>query len=326
MSFKTTFVTCLFDCHKTNEFDKEANRIYFKNSLRTLFIEQPLIIYCDEHYSEKYYQIRKALGYEDMTIVVPKNFEDLYFYKYKDVIDNIKQSETNQKLTSELYIAWFSRYKLMLEVMENNHFNSTHFAWIDINLLSKKFNNSLNYIEPDIYDYLNEIAQNPRDKFTIQMINSWSKKSYQDLDNYFSKYRWIVACCFYTTDIETGNFIFPKLISKIEELLHLNYCQSDESIFAFLIDDYEDYFNLSIGDYQDTIHNYFTVESNHNYIDWVINRNIEKGNKTRIKNVLSKYKEFYLKKSKEFPYEHILQNLIVEDQPYTEIIKVQYRC
>jgi hypothetical protein len=337
MLYKTTFVTCLFDCHKDNEYDKEANKIYFKNSLRTLFIEQPLVIYCDQDYAEKYYQIRKALGYEEITYIISKKMEELYFYKYKGHIESFKKPDSDTKFTPELYIVWFSRFKFMLEVMKMNLFNSTHFAWIDINLLSKKFHNSLNYIEPDIYDHLNNIAENPRDKFTIEMINSWNKNSYLDLDNYFSKYQWIVACCFYTTDIETGKFIIPKIIEKTEELLKLNYCQSDECVFAFIIDEYEEYFNLYIGDYQDTIHNYHTIKTNHVYVDWVINNNIEMGNKNRVKQILTRYKEYYLEKNKDFPYEHLLTQIKVpevsevseisqepEPEPYVEVISVKY--
>jgi hypothetical protein len=346
-SYKTTFVTCLFDCHKNNGFDKEASKIYFKNSLRTLFIEQPLVIYCDDHYVEKYYQIRKALGYENITVVISKKMEDLFFYKYKEHIESFKKTDSDEKFTPEIYIVWFSRFKFMLEVMEKNYFNSTYFSWIDINLLSKKFYGSLNYIEPDVYDRLNHIAENPRDKFAIQMINTWTPKSYKDLDHYFSKQRWIVAGCFYTTDIKSGNFIIPKIIEKTEELLNLKYCQSDECVFAFIIDEFEEYFNLYIGDYQDTIHNYYTIEGNYAYVDWVISRNIERGNKDRVRKFLLQYKEYYLEKNMDFPYEHFLEQTLPDTQhpleiceeieqtfepeqeqepePFVEIISVKYR-
>jgi hypothetical protein len=218
----------------------------------------------------------------------------------------------------------------MLEVMEKNYFNSTHFAWIDINLLCKKFNNSLNYIEPEIYDIINNIAENPRDKFSIEMINSWNKSSYKNLDDYFSQYRWIVACCFYTTDIETGYFILPKAIEKTEELLCLNYCQSDEIIFSFLIDEYEEHFNLYIGDYQDTLHNYHTIDSNHGYVNWVITRNMEMGNMNRVKLILTNYKEYYDKKNTAFPYIDLfnklsLQESKVDDNDCEEVINVRYK-
>ncbi len=317
--YKTTFVTCLFDCHKTNGYENEASKIYFKNSLRTMFIEQPLVIYCEENYVDKYFQIRKALGFENITSVIPTKLEDLYFYKYKEHIESMKNLEKNTKFSAELYVVWFSRFKFMLEVMEKNYFNSTHFSWIDINLLNKKFHNSLNYIEPDVYDHLNNIAENPRDKFAIEMINSWNKKTLKKLDHYFSKQRWIVAGCFYTTDIESGQFIIPKIIEKTEELLNLNYCQSDECIFAFLIDEYEDYFNLYIGDYQDTIHNYHTIQTNHDYVYWVVSKNIEKGNINRMKLILSQYKNYYLEKENiDFPFEDLLNKLNNNEIHYQE--------
>jgi hypothetical protein len=302
-NYKTTFVTCLFNLHKNNDYKTQANNYYFRNSIRTLLLEEPLVIFCDEEYKEKYTNIRKELGFENITKIISFDIKEFYLYKYKNHIESFKNFDPNSKMNAEIYILWFSKFEMITRTMNENYFNSTHFCWLDINLLSKTFNSSINYLEYDIHDKLSEIAKNPRDKFAIQTINCWNSSDYENLDSFFSQYRWIVSCCFFTVEKETASFIIPKIIEKTEELLNLNYCQSDESIFAFIIDQYPEHFSLYIGDYQDTIHNYFTVERNDNYVDWVMNINIEKNKNTILKSILEKYQENYIKQNRTFPYE-----------------------
>jgi hypothetical protein len=278
-----------------------------------MLIDQPLIVYCDEEYAEKYRQLRKIFGFEHITQVISFDLKNFSIYKYRDHINSFKTFDTNTKMNAELYIVWFSRFEMMLETINTNRFNTSHFCWIDINLLTKPFNNSTNYVQSYIYNYLKEIAENPRDKFTIQAINCWNKDDYANLDHFFARYQWIVSCCFYTIDIDTGKFILPKLLEKTEELLELGYCQSDESIFAFIVDEYEEYFNLYIGDYQDTIHNYFIVNSNHGYVNWVISIYYQKNQHARLKQILEKYKENYTSRNLDFPYQDHLNRLIAEN-------------
>jgi hypothetical protein len=313
MSYKTTFVTCLFNCHRDSGFNHEANNYYFKNSVRTMLIEEPLVIYCDPEYVHKYTELRKLLGYEHITTVIPFDYKTFSLYKYKDHITSFKNFQPDAKLNADLYIIWFSRFEMMLKTMDYNFYNSSHFCWIDINLLTKPFSNSINYLQADIYDKLSEIAKNPRDRFAIQTINCWNNNDYANLDAFFSRYQWIVSCCFYTIEMETGKFILPKLLEKTEELLQLRYCQSDESIFAFIIDNYGEHFNLYLGDYQDTIHNYFTVTSNHGYVNWVISLYYQKNQQKRLKNILMQYKEYYASKKLDFPYQEHIDRLNSEN-------------
>jgi len=298
----TTFITCLFDCCKTNNYN-------FQNSIRTLLIEQPLIIFCEEKYSKKYYEFRKTLGFENITKIITMKLEDFNFYIYRNHIENFKNITSYNTSTPEYYILLFCQFEMVLKSIQDNIFNTSHFCWLNISLLTETFNNSINYLQPNIYDKLNEIAQNPRDKFAIQIINSWNKNNYENLSDFFNKSQWLVSSFFYTIDLNTGLFILPKLIQKTIELLNMNYCQHNETIFAFIIDDYEDYFNLYIGDYQDSIHNYYIIDKNNLYVEDIINLNIEKGNHKRVYNILTEYKKFYISKHIDFPYQKILTNL-----------------
>ena len=61
-----------------------------------------------------------------------------------------------------------------------------------------------------------------------------------------------------------------KLIEKVHEISKLGYGHGEESFYAYIIDKYPDLFSLYIGDYQDAIHNYYKLNSNEYYVDWVI--------------------------------------------------------
>jgi hypothetical protein len=162
----------------------------------------------------------------------------------------------------------------------------------------------LNYIDDSVYGKLNKICENPKDKFSIELINFWQPSDYENLISFFSVNRWIVAAAFFSTDIPTIKFIGPKFIEKSEELFLKEFCQADEQIYAFLIDQYPDYFDLFVGDYEDSINNYFGFETKkdfdlNQYNDWTLSR------KTGyITNVLKKYElyrpEMYKKITEEF--------------------------
>ncbi len=289
-SYKTTFVTALFDCHEdvsNNDFNKNY---YIARAVRVLMINQPMIIFCNSKYTEIFTQIRNIFGYSEITKVITTSLESFRAATYKSVLGNVyKHSPENKKITPNLYILWMSKFEIMYRAMIDNPFNTLHFGWIDINLLMKVNNNSLNYIEDDVYDKINKIAENPRDLWTCQVINYWDQSHYADLATFFRHYRWIVAGGFYTCDLKTGMFLLPKFMDKAEELCRAGYCQGDEALYAFIVDEYLDYFNLYVGDYQDIINNYCTLTSNHSYVTRVLST-YQQNNPRKYLKLISYYK------------------------------------
>jgi hypothetical protein len=253
--YKTTLVTCLFDCHQGTDFD--AKNYYYKKSLRTMAIEQPMIIFCDSKNEEFFTNIRKALKLDHLTKVIKMDLNDFYIYKLRDQIDKRQRHGDGSKTTNpNIYVVWLSKFEMLLKSIELNFFNSTHFAWIDVNLLTKTFNNSLNYINDNVYEKLDKICKEPKDKLSVQLINFWHPNMYSDLSVFFSRYQWIVSAAFFTVESELGKEILPKFTQKAEELIIKGFCQGEESIFSFIIDTYPECFNLYVGDYEDSINNY----------------------------------------------------------------------
>ena len=271
--YKTTFVSALFDCHEDVSDDDFNKNYYIARAVRVLMIKQPMIIFCNSKYTDIFTQIRNAFGYPDITKIITTTLDTFRAASYKAELENVyKHSPDNKKITPELYIMWMSKFEIMHKAMIDNPFNTSHFSWIDINLLMKTYNNSLNYIEDNVYDKINKIAENPKDLLTCQLINYWDPSYYANFGEFFKEYRWIVAGCFYTCHIDTGLFLLPKFMDKAEELCRAGYCQGDEALFAFIIDKYPEYFNLYIGDYQDVVNNYYATTSNQNYVQWILSR------------------------------------------------------
>jgi hypothetical protein len=269
--YKTTFVTALFDCHDDVSNDDFNKNYYIARAVRVLMINQPMIIFCNSKYTEIFAQIRNIFGYGDKTKVITTSLDSFRAATYKTELANVyKHSPENKKITPNLYVLWMSKFEIMHRAIMDNTFNTTHFAWIDINLLMKVNNGSMNYLDDDVYDKIDRIAANPRDLWTSQVINYWDPSYYADLGSFFKQYRWIVAGGFYTCDLNTGMYLLPKFMDKAEEICRAGFCQGDEALYAFIIDENLDHFNLYIGDYQDIINNYHSLTSNHHYVQRVL--------------------------------------------------------
>ena len=264
--YKTTLITCLFNCHEGSSFD--AKNYYYKKSLRTMAIEQPMIIFCDKDNEDYFRDIRRALKLEHLTKVIVMDLKEFYIYKLRDQIDKRQRHGDGSKTTNpNIYVVWLSKFEMLLRSIDLNPFNSTHFAWIDVNMLTKTFNNSLNYIDDSVYDKINKICKEPKDKLSIQILNYWHPDWYLDLSSFFSRYQWIVSAAFFTVESKLGKELLPKFTQKAEDLINKGFCQGEESIFAFVIDENEDSFNFSVGDYEDTINNYYKPETKIQYIN-----------------------------------------------------------
>jgi len=279
--YNTTFVSACFNCNKNKYFIKT----YLKRSLRTLIIDVPLIIYCEKEYAHIFRDIRKLFNLEHITKIITIELEELFFYKYKSYLLRDEDLETNYNKNA--HIVMLNKFKFLLDTIEENPFSTTHFGWIDINLLEKTFNDSVNYLDKDIYDKISYICKNPRDKFTIEVINQWTPDMYQDLNIFYSRYQWIVAGCFFTMDAVNGKFILQKLIDKAIEITLKGYGSGEESLFSFIIDENTNKFSLYAGDYQDTIHNYYKIEKNHNYVNNILNKWYISGRTEIFNNIIS---------------------------------------
>ena len=69
-------------------------------------------------------------------------------------------------------------------------------------------------------------------------------------------------------------FIDPAIERKKKaiDISLKGFGSGEESFFSFIIDENTHLFNLYVGDYQDTIHNYYRTEKNNDYVNWVVDK------------------------------------------------------
>jgi hypothetical protein len=200
----------------------------------------------------------------------------------------------------------------MLTAIKQNPFNTTHFGWIDINLLSKHPSNSLNYIHPDVFGRIKKIAANPLDRMTLMSIGCTNKDLYNDLSLYYSRPRYFFSAGFYTVDITTAFFIFPKIQEKTEDLILKGFIRGDEMVLPWIVDAHEDKFTLLLGDYQDLINNYFSIDTNGPTVGGRILREYKAAGKQELyKKVLQRYRK--TDTSRTFDYNDALTRIDTPD-------------
>jgi hypothetical protein len=78
-----------------------------------------------------------------------------------------------------------SKFTFILNSLDQNYFNTNYFSWIDFNLLSKSPYDIDYYTNDLVYEKLNKIAEFPRDKFTVTILNFWDPLIYNDLKEFY---------------------------------------------------------------------------------------------------------------------------------------------
>jgi hypothetical protein len=271
MNSQVTFVTAYYYVSSNSTSKHE----YVTRGEKTLRIQQPMIIFCESEMRDFILRIRTELNLLHMTQIIVIPYEELFFYQFRDMIESNRERywpTRDSRAHTDVHIICISKFYFLQRAIMLNPFQTSHMAWIDFSLLGKVINGSNNYINEDIYEKINIICQNPRPKFTIQILQIWSPEDYQNLREFYSIYRWIACGGFFTMDIQTGLNIILKIIDKVIEITENGYGHGEESFFSYIIDENLDSFNLTIGDYQDMIHNYYKITTNEHYVNWALNK------------------------------------------------------
>lgn len=249
---------------------------YLLSGVRTLNIRQPMVIFIGDEESEDFVtNHRNSIGLAEITKVILIPLEELYFYKYHDLINENRENywpTGDKRNITDIYIVHLSKIIFVEQVSSINYFDTTHIGWIDFNLLIKNPHASTNYTSDEVYHRIDEICNNPRDRFSIAILNFWESSCYNDLRSLYSTYRYVCVGGFYTVDKKTCKKIAPKLINYGEYTILRGYGQGEEAIIGHIIDQNPDDFDLYVGDYQDAIHNYYKITTNHRYCQMIINK------------------------------------------------------
>lgn len=265
-----TLVTAYFDLTKCSDASQPIKdrdgKYYLSHSKGCLSRDNNMVIYCDPEFEEDIRQIRGPILMEK-TKIIPVNFEDMPLTKHRNKIIENRITHPyyfDPRNTPSYYLLCMARYSILKQVILENPFNTTHFAWINI-CIERMGPNNLYYLD----DGLNLF----RDKFSTCYIDY--------IDPYFTKhlqeyYRW--GRCSMCSGFFTGNHYYMyKFCSLIEdkflEFLKKGYGHADEQLFLAVYFENPDIFDFYYGDYQQMITNYSKIHEN---IDFIFNMLIKK--------------------------------------------------
>ena len=247
----TTLVTSLYDIGRGEINNRNAHRPFSKylswfkhvlsiNAPMVVFVDQSLAPYVKEHRPKNY-----------QTKVVIQKFEELKAYKYHDRIQNTINRMTMDKklshfklcpefITAKYQTIIYSKFDFLLEVSEQNPFNTGYFFWLDAGTFYDKptFDVTLPWPDPLKVKILG-------DKFLVadQEFNLTDKSPLIDKKKYLRKHS--NQICAYTLG-GTKNAIqkvHKKFWEEVETLLTETLTTNEQIILQLLIlKDPQDYY------------------------------------------------------------------------------------
>jgi hypothetical protein len=168
----TTVVTGLFNINRETKGDNRKWSDYISWFKRTLLLNTPMVIYCEQ---DTYNLVKDIRNAHTMTKFVIITLDDIHYFKYKSVVDKIIQSDEYKKNIrgGDRLECMFPIYNLLImnkfiwlsDSSKENTFNSTNFMWVDAGC-SRFFDNfDINTQWPN----KNKIMSS---KFNVQINNS----------------------------------------------------------------------------------------------------------------------------------------------------------
>lgn len=252
-----TLVTAYFNLAKcpdaSDEIKARDQKYYMSHSYSTLSLPLNLVIYCDDESYELIKQIRPSY-LVDKTKYIIINFDDLTlndktFKEYRDIIINNRKMIPvhDPRNTASYYLFCMSRYIMLKDVIKNNYFNSTHFAWINICMQRMGINNIKKLPEA--------LAVN-RDKFSTIYIDYIPKSLIDNNEEYWQYGRCSMCSGFFTGNYFYMNKVCELILNKFLYYLKLGYGHADEQLYSPVYFENQDLFEHYYGDYQQMITNY----------------------------------------------------------------------
>jgi hypothetical protein len=255
-----TLVTAYFDLTKcpdaSDEIKARDSSHYFSHAASTMAAPYNLVVYCEADSVERLKALRPA-HLESKTRFVVSTFDSLSFEKKGEtfadyrakIIDNRskKPYAFDNRNTASYYLFCMSRYLMLKEVIEENPFGSTHFAWINMCIERMGYKNLV---------HLDEALSVKRDKFSTCYIDYIPEELVRNTAEYFTHGRCSMCSGFFTGNAEYMYKVCNKIEDKFLEYLEAGYGHADEQLYSPVYFENKELFEHYYGDYQQMITNY----------------------------------------------------------------------
>lgn len=269
---KWTLVTGYFDLTVKTDATNECRSLqhYLENSRGTLALNYNLVIFCEPKTYDFFYNERKKYGLLEKTKFVTMEFEEFPLSKYQSVITENRKTHPyhfDPRNTPNYYLFCMARYAMLKRVIEENPFESTHFAWVNICLMRMGLRN---------IEYLGEIMAQYRNKFSTLYIDFIPENLARNYPKYYEYGRCGMCSGFFTGDKEHMYEFCNRIEAKFLDVLHCGYGHADEQLFSLVYFDKPDLFHFYYGEYLQMVTNYIHVYENpHTSLNFFIPKSIQ---------------------------------------------------
>jgi len=135
---RPTLVTAFFDIRRSEHGDGRTVEQYLQWIQKTLQLNCNLYVFTEKKF-EAFFNENRPAGYPMRVVVI--NFEDLYFYRYRERMSQILESDEYKNriqhpqrvecVLPEYNIIQYSKFDCLSRAIDENVFQSRAFFWID---------------------------------------------------------------------------------------------------------------------------------------------------------------------------------------------------
>jgi hypothetical protein len=267
----TTGVTCYFPTGNQN--DEASVQRWLVSGERLLRLPLPLIVFVSRDVAEAVRATRHAAGLEALTRIVPMALEDVRMARWSETIDRNREAywpTRDRRASRDVHVVNTSKFEFVRLAAHMNPFQTSHFAFLDFNMLAKRPHGSDAYTNDAVYGKLEAIFRAPRPGWAVLVLQHWHPAAYDDLREFFARYRFQVCGLFWTVEGRVAERLLTAATEHAEAFIRAGYGHGEEHALARTVDAMPDDFSLSAGDYQDAVENYYAPTANDGYVSWVL--------------------------------------------------------
>ena len=257
-----TLVTAYIDlthCQDMNQ-SVRSKEYYLEHANATMSCPYNLVVYCDQNSLEQLKKLRPThlmdrtryvvVDFDQLKFVGHQGYDDVTFEEYRRRIteNRIKKPYLfDPRNNASYYLFCMARCLLLKQTIEENPFNSTHFAWINICIERMGYKNLI---------HLDEALSANRDKFSTCYIDYIPKSLIDQTHEYFRMGRCSMCSGFFTGHKKFMAPVCHAIESKFLEYLEQGYGHADEQLYSPVYFESPELFEHYYGDYKEMITNY----------------------------------------------------------------------
>lgn len=237
-----------------------SKQFYIEHANGTMTLPYNLLVFCDKDSLQQLQSIRPVhlrsktkyvvVDFDELKFIGHTGYENITFSIYRDkIIKNRKEHPYNfdPRNNASYYLFCMARYLFLKQAINDNPFNSTHFAWINICIERMGFHNLV---------HLDEALSEHRDKFSTCYIDYIPEKFIANTKKYFQNGICSMCSGFFTGQskymYQTCHAIESQFLSYLEQ----GYGHADEQLYSPVYFKYPQLFHHYFGDYYEMITNY----------------------------------------------------------------------